>query len=87
MIFDSAIWSIFSKLSENHKKFDIGSTEFKLWQLKESQTIDGRALKLRLAWACIAVCILAQHMLTQPCILIVPFLLIIVCMNNFNAWQ
>ncbi len=26
----------FSKLSENPKKFDIGSTEFKLWQLKES---------------------------------------------------
>ncbi len=26
----------FSKLSENPKKFDIGSTEFKLWQPKES---------------------------------------------------
>ena len=25
-----------SKLSENHKNFDIGYTEFKLWQLKES---------------------------------------------------
>ena len=24
----------FSKLSENHKNFDFGSTEFKLWQLK-----------------------------------------------------
>ena len=31
----------FSKLSENHRKFDTGSTEFKLWQLKEYQTIDG----------------------------------------------
>ncbi len=26
----------FSKLSENPKKFEIGSTEFKLWQPKES---------------------------------------------------
>ncbi len=26
----------FSNVSENHKKFDIGSTEFKLWQPKES---------------------------------------------------
>ncbi len=26
----------FSKLSENHKFLNIGSTEFKLWQLKES---------------------------------------------------
>ncbi len=25
-----------SKLSENHKNFDIGYTEFKLWQLKDS---------------------------------------------------
>ena len=33
MIFNDAIWSLFSKLSENH---DIGSTEFKLWQRKES---------------------------------------------------
>ena len=41
--FISQIWSLmtsfersFYKLSENHKLFDIGSTEFKLWQLKES---------------------------------------------------
>ncbi len=33
MIFDDTIWTLFSKLSENP---DIGSTEFKLWQLKES---------------------------------------------------
>ena len=26
----------FSELSENHTIFDIGSTEFKLWHLKES---------------------------------------------------
>ncbi len=26
-----------SKLSENHKNFDFQSTEFKLWQLKDSQ--------------------------------------------------
>ncbi len=41
--FISQIWFLmtpfelfFSKLSENPKKFDIGSTEFKLWQPKES---------------------------------------------------
>ena len=46
--FISQIWFLmtpfelfFSKLSENPKKFDIGSTEFKLWQLKESPIIDG----------------------------------------------
>ena len=39
MIFDYTIWTIFSKLSENHKKIDIGSTEFKLWQLIESTFI------------------------------------------------
>ncbi len=32
--FDDTI--CFSKLSENHKIVEIGSTEFKLWQLKES---------------------------------------------------
>ncbi len=31
----------FSKLSENPKKFDIGSTEFKIWQPKESPNHSG----------------------------------------------
>ncbi len=34
--FDDTIWKVFFKLSEYHKNVDIGSTEFQLWQLKES---------------------------------------------------
>ncbi len=36
MILTTPFELIFFKLSENPKKFDIGSTEFKLWQPKES---------------------------------------------------
>ncbi len=35
-IFDDTFELFFSKLSENPKRSDTGSTEFKLWQLKES---------------------------------------------------
>ncbi len=35
----------FSKLSENPKKFDIGFTEFKLWQLKESPNHGGSVVE------------------------------------------
>ena len=31
----------FSKLSENPKIFDFGSTEFKLWKLKEIDETEG----------------------------------------------
>ena len=34
----------FSKLSENHKIVDIGSTEFKLWQLKELKESPNRKI-------------------------------------------
>ncbi len=58
-IFNSQIWTLItsfkrspSKLSENHKFVDIGFTEFKLWQLKESPNLYCNTLQVRFSIAC-----------------------------------